>query len=105
MTFFQLYPHCYLVAGCVHDAIFDILQGRVFWLKESPYREAVRALEEGRSLEEVSQDTGEDFARIQGFVNLLEAMDYGTYQLRPLYPEKFPSTPKRGDGLSIWPVA
>lgn len=89
MTFFQLYPHCYLVAGSVHDAIFDIFQDRVFWLRESTYREVMRALEQGRSLEDFCQDTGEDLARIQAFVDLLVAMDYGTYQHRPSYPEKF----------------
>lgn len=89
MIYFQLYPHCCLVAGSVHDAIFDIFQERVFWLKESPYREAVRALEQGNSLKGFSQDTGNDLSRIRTFVNLLVAMDYGTYQDSPSYSEKF----------------
>ena len=89
MTFFQLYSHCYLVSGSVHDAIFDVFQSRVFWLSESRYRKLVRALEQGGSLEDFCQDTGEELEKIQVFVELLVAMDYGSYQLRPSYPEKF----------------
>jgi len=89
MTYFQLYPHCYLVYGSSHNAIFDIFQERVFWLNDPIFEEVVKLLEGGKSLEEICQDICEDFTKIQAFVTLLQSLDYGAYQPRPCYPEKF----------------
>jgi len=89
MTYFQLYPHCYLVIGSLNHAIFDILQNRVFWLKGSPYREAICGLENGQSLEEICRSNPENLPKIQDLLKLLEKMDYGSYQHHPFYPEKY----------------
>jgi len=89
MSYFYLFSHCRLVQGFVNDAIFDLFQDRLLWINNPICRQALRALQRGKSIEETFQEKDVDFTQISRFLDLLVAMDYGSYQPRAIYSEKF----------------
>lgn len=89
MKYFLFHSHCYLIRGKVNDSLYDVFQNRIFWLNRSPYREIVRLLEAGKTIEEAAQIVNEGVENVNGFAAFLEGMDYGSSQKNVLYPEKF----------------
>lgn len=89
MKYFNLYPNCYFVPGIKNAAIYDILQKRIFWVKDEISIEFLKQSRTGFNISQISEHLKVDEKTLLDYAVFLQKVDLGGIYDTPKAGVKF----------------